>query len=148
MNKQFSQITKQITQQKGSVIIICLMLLMGLSLIAVSAMKVSNLNMKIIQNHMLKDEMRYELLQALEQMLSDTTAFNMKSQTITIEDLDVVLNKQCIFSNQSKGYGINFGEQVVPQDRVWEIIAIANDGEVEVGVLQGVEMQMPNDNNC
>lgn len=146
MNKQFDQITRQIAKQKGSVIIICLMLLMGLSLIAVSAMKVSNLNMKIIQNHTLKEEARYKVLQALEQMLSDPAHFNMKSQTITIDGTDVEFNKQCIAGMPVKGSSVT--NEITFLESTWEIIATAIDGEVEVGVLQGVEMEILDGDHC
>lgn len=129
-------------QQRGSVIVICLMFLMGLSLIAVSAMKVGNLNMKIIQNEMAREGLRYTVLRAVEQMLSSELDFVIGSQVIIVDGKTINLNKQCIFSQTAEGYGVNFGQDVVPINTVWEVIATASDNGVAVGMLQGIEMSM------
>ena len=126
-------------RQAGSVIVICLMFLMGLSLIAVSAMKVGNLNMKIIQNEIAKERMRYKEMQALEQVLSVDANIGVGAQIITVDGKTIELEKNCLYALQAEGYGVNAGS-VVPENTVWEITATDTDNGVRLGLLQGIRM--------
>jgi hypothetical protein len=152
MKKATSFINRK--KQSGSIIIISLMFLMGLSLIAVSAMKVGNLNMKIINNENQKELLRFKTQQALERTITDPTSFAIETEDVLVDGQVVSLQKQCLFAQQAGGYGANFtnnvggdldngGNNLVPQDTVWRIKATAQDLKgVSAGVIQGIEMRM------
>ena len=147
MNKRVN-----IKKQKGSVIIICLMFLMGLSLIAASAMKASNLNAMIIFNELTRESVRYDLLRGIEQLWHDQTKFATGQTTYNVNGRIITLDAQCIHAIQAEGYGVNFGA-LAPQERVWEIVAQtsvnhSSTGRTEIGVVHGILMKSKADGNC
>ncbi len=141
-------------KQKGSVLIISLMFLIGLSLIAVASIKTGNLNLKIISNEGKREDLRFEIQQAIEQMISVQEDFVIATQDITINGQLIKMTKQCMFSFRASGYGANFAATVggdlddpmqglTPIDTIWRITATAKDSSnLSAGAIQGIKVRM------
>ena len=137
--------------QRGSVLIIALMLLIGLTIIATASFQVANLNVRIIHNESLREELRYKVYQAYELLIHDLNNFNFNSKTITVGGVDVYFTKQCVFEVVAEGYGTAFNqvggnldkpENVGRKDTIWVIKASATDKNAFVGATGGMRVRM------
>lgn len=138
-------------KQRGSVLIIALMLLIGLTIIATAAFNVGMLNIKIINNESLREELRYKVYQAYEILIHDLDNYNFSPKTINVDGVDVYFTKQCVFDMISTGYGQAFatvgGNLDIPndigrRDTVWVIRGWAQDKNVSLGVIGGIKIRM------
>jgi Tfp pilus assembly protein PilX len=138
-------------RQRGATLVIALIMLVVLTLFAVAGFNLSSVNLRIAGNY--QDQKTLESLaqQAIEQVISTTTAFSLTpaAQTITIAGYNVAVSAaKCNYYATAKGYTKKVGE-VAPEDADWEIRASVSDttSGARAAIVQGVRMrQLPG--NC
>ncbi|MGQ0750848.1 MAG: pilus assembly PilX family protein [Betaproteobacteria bacterium] len=138
-------------RQRGATLVIALIMLVVLTLFAVTGFNLSSVNLRIAGNY--QDQKYLESLaqQAIEQVISTATPFSLTpaAQTITISGYNVsVTAPKCNYYVTAKGYTKKVGE-VAPEDADWEIRAAVADATsgAQAAIVQGVRMrQLPG--NC
>jgi Tfp pilus assembly protein PilX len=134
----------------GATLLVSLIMLVVLTLFVVSAIGMSNVNLKIVGNAQSQRTLENNAQQAIEQLLSTGSAFTItpSGQTVSVNGTDVtVYAPACAKSVTAPGYDLTQGP--VPEDNHWEIVANVEDGLTggEVTVRQGVKIRTP-PNNC
>ena len=135
-----------IKRQRGATLLVSLIMLVVLTLFAVSAFNLSSVNLKIAGNYQDQKEMEAIAQQAIEQVISTPTAFNIApaTQTITISGRNVAITKpKCNYYATAKGYTKKIGE-VTPEDTDWEIRASVADATTgaQAAIVQGVRIRL------
>ena len=127
-------------REEGFVLVITLMLMMGLTLISLPAMQMSNLNMKIIQNENARETLRFDVQRAVDQIINQgnfsvgTSDFNIDGQTVSV-------TVECLFSKLTEGTGQQNSGPVM-MDTLWEVFARASKNGVEIAMVQGVKIKI------
>jgi Tfp pilus assembly protein PilX len=135
-----------IRQQNGAVLFVALILLVMMTLFAVSSINMSTINLKIVGNMQALKAMDANAQDAIEQILSDMDQFSLTpaASTITSSLADVAIAApRCIDSRTATGYSAVVGN-IIPEDNTWEIKATVTDpvtGASSV-IRQGVEIRM------
>lgn len=130
--------------QIGAVLVVSLLMLLVMSLLAVSAINLSNTNLLIVNN--MQAQQRAETLAqaAIEQVISSSAAFDDPSaQTVQVDGQDVAVTAaRCIDSKTAGGYSAAW--DLAPEDTAWELTATVEDSATgAIGTLtQGVKIRM------
>jgi len=138
-------------QQRGAALLVSLIMLVVLTLFAIAGFNLSTVNIRIVGNFQDQKFMEAVAQQAIEQVISTPTAFNLTpaAQTITVSGYNVsVTAPRCNYVATAKGYTKKVGE-VAPEDADWEIRAAVTDAttSAQAAIVQGVSMrQLPG--NC
>ena len=133
-------------RQRGATLLISLIMLVVLTLFAVSAFNLSSVNLRIAGNYQDQKEMEAIAQQAIEQVISTPTAFNIApaAQTITISGRNVTISApKCNYFVTAKGYTKKIGE-ITPEDTDWEIRASVADATTgaQAAIVQGVRIRL------
>lgn len=155
----------QFSRQRGVTLIIALVMLVVMTLFAVSAMRLSNTNLKITGNFQWQKEMEMLTDSALEQQASSATSFDSAAvQAGTATDQDIcadgtvvtsggcsLLNAKigtvsvprCTSSAPAEGYTKKLGE-LAPEDTNWLTSAEATDSlsGAKVTIVRGVTVRL------
>lgn len=152
--------------QRGITLLISLVMLVILTLFALTAMRLSNINLKITGNYQRQEEMEMLTDSALEQIVSSASNFEDSAvQAGTALDYDICNNgtvvasggctiiinpkigtittPRCIASGPAKGYTKKLGE-LAPDDDDWVLHATLTDslsGTV-MKISRGVTVRM------
>jgi len=131
--------------QRGATLIVSLIMLVVLTLFAVSAINLSNTNLKIVGNMQAQKMMELAAQDAIEQMLSSPTFYGLTAaaRNITIFGFNVaVAAPQCILSVPASGYSATSG--ISPEDNDWELVARVSDNltGAAMALHQGVRVRM------
>lgn len=133
-------------RQAGATLIVALIMLVMMSILAVSAINLSTINFKIIGNMQAQKIMDAAAQDAIEQAMSTYAVFTAPA-TINMPTVmgNVEVSKAvCLSSNVAKGYtAVVTG--VIPQDNIWEITAEISDPltGATTKLHQGVAIRMP-----
>ena len=135
-----------IKQQKGAVLFIALVLLLIMTLFAVSSINLSTVNLKIVGNMQAIRTMDSDAQDAIEQTLSNMGNFSLTpaASTITSSISTVtVAAPECIDSRVATGYSAVAGD-IIPEDNTWELVATVTDNVTGATstIHQGVEIRM------
>lgn len=139
-------------RQRGATLLVSLIMLVVLTLFAISAINLSSVNLRIVGNMQRKIEAEAAAQMAIEQVVGDLSNFSAAPTTVqTIEiDLDndgeaefdvVVTPPACKYIATAPGYTYEFSASA-PQNTLWDIQATATDtatGAVAT-VNQGVKV--------
>ena len=131
--------------QRGATLIVSLIMLVVMTLFAVSAINLSSMNLKIVGNMQAQRLMEMAAQDAIERMVSTPAYFSLTptSQNFTISGLTVAVSSPaCIRSTAATGYSATSG--ISPQDNDWEFVASVADGLSGAGLTlhQGVRIRM------
>jgi len=151
-------LTKPARQQTGASLLISLVMLVVLTLLVVSAIRMSNSNLKVVGNMQAKNEATSAAQQAIEQVMSNASNFYTPApQTISIDinsdgtaDYSVaVAAPVCLKMVAVPGYSVDFADSA-PQDSYWDIKAVVTDPRTGASstVHQGVKMRMASTATC
>jgi Tfp pilus assembly protein PilX len=137
---------RAIQRQRGATLLISLIMLVVLTLFAVSGFNLSSVNLRIAGNFQEQRTMEAVALQAIERVISTPAPFNVTPtpQTMTINGYTVnVSAPQCNYFAAAKGYTKKVGE-LVPEDTDWEIRATVNDpaSGAQATIVQGVRIRL------
>ena len=132
--------------QTGATLVVAMIILLMMTLFAVSSINMSSVNLKIVGNLQAQKALDARAQDVIEQILSDQAKFNAPLGTTDREfpegtvAVDIPV---CIDSKVATGYTA-VALDIIPQDNTWEIVASITDSETgAVNTLhQGVEMRM------
>lgn len=133
-------------RQTGATLIVALIMLVMMSILAVSAINLSTINFKIIGNMQAQKIMDAAAQDAIEQAMSTYAVFTAPA-TINMPTVmgNVEVSKAvCLSSNVAKGYTAVV-PGVIPQDNIWELKATITDSltGATTALHQGVAIRMP-----
>lgn len=146
-------------RQQGSSLLVSLVMLIVLTLLVVSAIRISTTNLKTVGNMQSKNETIMAAQQAVEQVLSDLSNFTapvaFPSVPVDINgdavpDFSVaVAAPVCINSKPVPGYGIDFIDSA-PKDTYWDVTATVTDSRTGASSIlhQGVKVRLDASATC
>ncbi|KAF3997804.1 PilX N-terminal domain-containing pilus assembly protein [Glaciimonas immobilis] len=145
-------------KQRGATLVVGLVMLLVLTLLVVSAIRMGNANLKTVGNMQAKNEATAAAQQAIEQIMSNLNNFYAPTaQTIGVDIdndgvADFTVNTSapvCLKMVPVGGYSVDFAESV-PQDSYWDIKAVATDNRTgaNVTVHQGARVRLSATATC
>lgn len=131
-------------RERGAVLLMSLILLLMMTVFAVSSVNMSNLGLKVIGNMQNQKVMDSAAQQALEQVISTATGFGLTplEQTINVDGNSVTVSAPaCLYSQRTTGYDAD--SELAPQDNFWHVTATVTDNAsgATATIHQGVEMR-------
>lgn len=146
-------------RQRGATLLVTLIMLVVLTLFAVTGFNLSSVNLKIVGNFQQQKATEAVVQQAIEQLVSTVTAFNA-----TPAATDICVNgtgtdsttcsasggswvhidkPACNYTTAARGYTKKIGE-LTPEDTNWEVRASFTDSttKASVAVVQGLAVRM------
>lgn len=131
--------------QQGATLIVSLVMLVVMTLFAVSAINLSSMNLKIVGNMQTQRLMEMSAQDAIERMVSTPTYYSLTptTQNFTISGLAVAVTAPaCVRSVPATGYSATSG--ISPEDNDWEFVATVTDGltGAALALTQGVRIRM------
>jgi Tfp pilus assembly protein PilX len=142
------------TYQRGATLLVSLIMLVVLTLFAVAGFNLSSVNLKIAGNFQAQREMERVAQQAIEQVITTTTAFTLTpaAQTVCVNGTGggctgghsvAVDAPRCNYAVTAKGYTKKIGE-LTPEDTDWEVRAVVTDAitSANAAIVQGVRIRM------
>jgi len=146
-------------RQRGATLLVALIMLVVLTLFAVTMFNLSSVNLKIIGNFQQQRAVERVVQQAIEQVMSTVSAFNL-----TPAASDICINgtgstssacttsgghwvhidqPTCNYTTPAKGYTKKIGE-LTPEDTHWEVRASYTDSltNAYAGIVQGVGVRL------
>ena len=131
--------------QRGMTLIVSLVMLIMLTMFAISTMNLSNSNLKVVGNQQALRAVEAAAQQALEQVVSGSAIFSAPAaQTFTIDGFTVaVTSPVCIRAQISTGSGIGIGG-LIPEMNLFEVRASTTDSfsGATASAVQGVDLVM------
>ena len=145
-------------RQRGASLLLSLVMLVVLTLLVVSAIRMSNTNLKTVSNMQVKNEAIAASQQAIEQVMGSVDNFYTPiQQTIPVDingdgvaDYTVTTAlPECINMVPVPGYSLDFAESV-PKDTHWDIKATATDTRTGASATlhQGAKVRMDSTATC
>lgn len=140
-------------RQRGATLLVSLIMLILLTLFAVTGFNLSSVNLKITGNYMMEKRMEAVAQQAIEQLISTKTAFNMTPVASTIcvngglaciGGYSVAMAApKCAYATTAKGYSKKIDELAL-EDTTWEVRAVVADAltGANATVVQGVSIRL------
>ncbi len=135
-----------IKRQRGAVLVVSLIMLVIMTLLAVSSINTSTINLRIIDNMQAQQQTEAAVNDVLEQVMSDIDYFNTSATTptVTVDGLSVAISQRsCIDTSPASGYSAAW--TLVPEDTHWEVSASVTDAATgaQTVIHQGVEIKLP-----
>ncbi len=145
--------------QAGMSLVVGLVMLVVLTLLVVSAVRMSSAGLRIAGNYQVKSEATAAAQQAIEKVVG--SAANFYSPVAQSFDIDInndgvadytvqVAAPACLQMLSADGYSYDFAASA-PQDLYWDITAVATDKRgsgVTVTMHQGVKVRMDPTATC
>jgi Tfp pilus assembly protein PilX len=133
-------------RQQGVVLFTTLVLLVMMTLFAVSSINLSTVNLRIVGNMQAIKAMDADAQAAIEQTISTMDNFNLTPAATTITGTLATVSvsaPECIDSQIATGYSA-VSTAIIPEDNVWEVIATVTDNVTGATstLHQGVEIRM------
>ncbi len=142
---------RRLQRQRGATLIVALIMLVLLTLFAVSGFNLASVNLKIVGNFEQQKTMEAVAQQAIEQVISNPANFNLTPTptTVVVGGYPVAVSApKCNYSSPAKGYSIKLGE-LTPEDTEWEIRAqVSHPLGAQVAIVQGVSIRLSGPGNC
>ena len=136
-------------RQRGMTLIVSLVMLIMLTMFAISTMNLSNSNLKVVGNQQALRAVEAAAQQALERVVSGSAIFSAPAaQTFTIDGFTVAVTAPvCIRSQIATGSGGGIpgsGSGLIPEMNVFEVQASTTDSfsGATASVVQGVDLMM------
>jgi Tfp pilus assembly protein PilX len=147
-----------VRRQHGSSLLLSLVMLVVLTLLVVSAIRMSNTNLKTVGNMQVKNEAVAAAQQAIEQVMSSVDNFYTPAgRTVTVDvngdavaDYTVTTSAvECLKMVPVPGYSIEFAESA-PKDTYWDIRAVVTDIRTGASATlhQGARVRMDSTATC
>jgi Tfp pilus assembly protein PilX len=132
--------------QHGATLIVALVMLVLLTMLAVSSINLSTTNLKIVGNMQARKYMDAAAQDAIEQALSASGTFTAPAVAVVSTPMGnvTVSAADCLGGQVAQGYSAVIGD-IIPEDNTWEIIAVTDTDPVTGAtstIHQGVEMRM------
>jgi Tfp pilus assembly protein PilX len=140
-----------IKQQRGATLLVALIMLVVLTLFAVTGFNLSSVNLRIAGNFQMQKTMEAAAQEAIEQVISTSASFGAGSQTIAVGTYNVTVTgptggttgPKCNYAVTAKGYTKKIGE-LTPEDTDWELKASVSDTSsgARAEIVQGVRVRL------
>jgi Tfp pilus assembly protein PilX len=141
-------------KQKGAVLVVSLLLLLVLTLFAISSVNSSSTNLLVVNNLQGKQEARALAQGEIEQVISTSVSFDdpdsavktdapaANGYTVTVE------TPTCLDSKDAAGYSATW--ELTPQDKTWEVVARATNAQsgATSTIHQGIEIKSAPNSGC
>ena len=147
-------------RQRGSSLLVSVVMLVVLTMLVVSAIQMSNVNLKTLGNAQVTNEAQEAALQGIEQVMGDIGNFyTPAAQNINIDVNSSGTTKSTYAVAMSApvcekmvavaGYSADFADSA-PKDTYWDVKAVATDGRTGASatVHQGVKVRMDSSATC
>jgi hypothetical protein len=132
-------------RQRGATLIVSLIMLVVLTLFAVSAINLSSINLRIVGNMQAQKTMELVAQDAIERVMSSPAhfgpgaaghSFNIQSYTVNVSA------PECVHSVPATGYSATSG--ISPEDNDWHLVASVADNltGAALNLHQGVRIRM------
>ena len=146
-------------RQRGATLLVTLIMLVVLTLFAVTGFNLSSLNLKIVGNFQQRKATEAVVQQAIEQVMSTVTIFTTPADTYvcvpsgtlvavgtacgTSEPKIKVERPRCNYTTTARGYTKRLGE-LTPEDTNWDLRALYTDSltGASAAIVQGVAVRM------
>lgn len=147
-----------VRRQQGSSLLLSLVMLVVLTLLVVSAIRMSNTNLKTVGNMQVKYEATAAAQQAIEQVMSNVNNFyTPAASTVSVDvngdavaDYTVATSAaECLKLVAVPGYSVEFAASA-PKDTYWDIKAVVTDNRTGASATlhQGVRVRMDSTATC
>ena len=135
-----------VNKQQGATLFVALLLLLMMTLFAISSINMSTVNLKIVGNMQATKSLDAEAEAAIEQVISDSTKFTSPSSTTVTSSTYgnfTVSAPVCIDSKTATGYSA-VNTNIIPEDNTWEIISSLSDSltGATTTIHAGVQLRM------
>ena len=142
-------------RQQGATLVIALIMLVIITLFAVTMVRISNSSMQVVGNMQVQRSLEATAQQAVESKVSTVTVFNDAVDGVgqfasnvayvdsTVNATSVRIQKPvCVGQKEASGYSL--GSPLTPQDNVFEVKATATDSVTgaSVELVQGFKIRM------
>jgi hypothetical protein len=145
-------------KQCGATLVVGLVMLVVLTLLVVSSIRIGDTNLKVVGNMQVKNEAVAVAQQAIESVLSDVTNFYTPTARTTTVDInndgtaDYTVNLSapvCLKLVAVDGYSVDFAESA-PKDSYWDIKAVVTDPRTGAAatVHQGAKVRLDSTATC
>lgn len=145
-------------RQAGMSLVVGLVMLIVLTLMVVSAVRMSKTNLNVVGNQQARIEATAAAQQAIEKVIGSVSNFyTPAAQTFSIDinndgvaDYTVQVAKAaCLQMTAADGYSVDFADSA-PKDTYWDISAVATDNRsgTTVTVHQGARVRMNSTATC
>jgi Tfp pilus assembly protein PilX len=133
-------------KQQGATLIVALVMLVLLTMLAVSSINLSTTNLKIVGNMQAQKYMDAAAQDAIEQVMSTANTFTAPASTTVSTAMGnvTVSRADCLGGQIAQGYSAVVAN-IIPQDNTWEIVATTDPDPVTGAsstIHQGVQMRM------
>jgi len=146
------------SRQGGAVLFMGLIMLIALTLLAFSAIRMNTTNLRIAGNMQAQVEATMAAQSAIDVVMSSTTGFYTPAASSTTVDINndgtadynvAVSAAVCLKGTTADGYSADFAASA-PKDTYWNIQAVATDTRtgVSVTVNQGVRVRLAATATC
>ncbi|MGQ0522218.1 MAG: pilus assembly PilX family protein [Betaproteobacteria bacterium] len=139
------------THQRGATLLVSLIMLVVLTLFAVTGFNLSSVNLRIAGNFQMQKTMEAAAQQAIEQVISASASFGGLKQDISVPPYTVTVTgpaggttgPKCNYAVTAKGYTKKIGE-LTPEDTDWELKAEVSDTSsgARATLVQGVRVRL------
>ena len=141
-----------VQRQHGSSLLLSLVMLVALTLLVVSAVRMSNSNLKTVGNMQFKNEAVAAAQQAIEQQVMGNVSnfYTPVDQPISINGYTGTISAPvCLKMAPVPGYSVDFAASV-PKDTYWDVKAVVTDTRTGASatVHQGVKVRMDSTATC
>lgn len=146
------------SSQRGTTLLVTLIMLVVLTLFAVTAFNLSSVNLKIVGNFQQYKAAESVVQQAVEQLMSTVGIFSAPAATnvcipsgevttgactLSTDQTVAITKPQCNYAAAARGYTKKIGE-LSPEDTNWEVRASYTDPATNASavIVQGVSVRM------
>jgi hypothetical protein len=139
--------TNSAKRQSGASLLISLIMLVVLTLMAVSSMNLNNTSLKIVGNMQSQKALDYATQEAIATTLSSFVNFSVPVPTppaMTVDGYTVTVSTP-VCKKSVLAFGYQFDDPLAPEDTNWELQASASDsltGATSV-MHNGVKIRLP-----
>lgn len=137
-------------RQRGAVLVVSLLLLIVMTLLAVTAINISSVNLRIVGNMQLQQEAEANAQQAIEVIMGDVSYFTNfdTTETVSVDSQTVnIAERRCIglVPATDSEYSANIRYSgIIPEYPLWVVDATLNDSATgaKAELHQGVKIKM------
>ena len=131
--------------ERGATLVIVLIMLVILTLFSISAVNLSNSNLRVIGNIQARKQTEAVAMQEVEQVMNSMSLFNSPGNKITTSALSYdreVSKRVCLYATAASGYSAV--QPIVPEDTQWDFRVTVTDTitSAKVRVWQGAKIRM------
>lgn len=137
---------RPLLRQSGATLVVVLIMLVILTLFGISAVNLSNSNLRVVGNLQARKMTEAIALQTAEQVMSSMAYFNApltNTAAVTVDGYERKISQRvCQFASAASGYSAI--QPIVPEDTQWDYFVTVTDtfSNAKAKVWQGTRIRM------